>query len=116
MENNSQAQNHIDLRDHDLLVRLDTKMDGLNVKVDDIKTNSEARLNKLEDSKLDRNDFDDAMKKNQLEHANFVSKEAFKALIDKVAFTQWIVVSACGLVITTVIVVALYQLFHVTPQ
>lgn len=104
------APQQYSLRDHDLLVKLDTKMDHLSGEIKEIKDNSAERLNRLEDGKVDKKDFDDAMKQKNIDHENFVSKEAHKSLADKVAFHQFIIISACGLVLTAVILAGVYQL------
>lgn len=47
----------INIRDHDLLVRLETKMEGVSKDIKEIKDNSAERLNRLEDGKVDKSEF-----------------------------------------------------------
>lgn len=51
------------VRDHDLLIRLDQKVDGLTEAIKRIEDNAVARLNKLEADHVSRKEFDDHEKR-----------------------------------------------------
>lgn len=51
------------VRDHDLLIRLDQKVDGLTEAIRRIEDNAVARLNKLEADHVTRKEFDDHEKR-----------------------------------------------------
>lgn len=44
--------------DHDLLIRLDEKVDGLSKDIKDLKDNLASRVDHLEDEKMSKEDFD----------------------------------------------------------
>lgn len=63
----------VSLRDHDLLVELKTEMKGVRTDIKEIKDNSAERLNRLEDNKVDKKDFNDF--KNHVER-DYTTKES----------------------------------------
>lgn len=48
--------------DHDLLIRLDTKVDGLTAEIKTLRDDTIGRVVKLENGKVDRGDFDEFKK------------------------------------------------------
>lgn len=73
-------KSNIDLKDHDLLIRVDTKVDGLGREISGIRNDLAGRLGKVENNKVDKEDFENFKKTLFLDQqkAEIVAKQAFE--------------------------------------